>query len=103
MAATLLLVLGAAGACTGARELATPTQASAASQAGLAARVKAALHADPNFNDAHIDVFIENGDVVLSGFVEDNRALLDALEMAQRVAGSRKVIDNLSIMKISAH
>lgn len=102
---TTLLLLGATGACSGvpkSREPASPAQAPVASDAELASRVKAAVHASP-VNDMHIDVSVENGDVVLSGFVEDSRALLDALQAAQKAAGGRKVIDALSIMRNSAH
>lgn len=100
-----LLLFSATGACSFVRnpqEPAYPTQAPA-SEAELAARVKAALRAAPDVNDTHIDVVIENGNVVLTGLVEDNRALLDALEIAKRAAGGAKVIDELSIFKISAH
>jgi osmotically-inducible protein OsmY len=100
-----LLLLSATGACTFARnsqEPASPAQAPIASDAELAARVKAALHADPNVNDTQIDVISENGNVVLTGLVEDNRALLDALQIAKKTADGHKVIDALSIMKTSA-
>ena len=99
-----LLLLGATGACTAVQhsgEPESPAQAPAASDAELAARVKAALRAAPDVNDTHIDVSVENGNVVLTGLVEDNRALLDALEIAKRAAGGRKVIDGLSIIKTS--
>jgi osmotically-inducible protein OsmY len=104
MVATLLL-LSTTGACTfvqNSQEPASPARAPAASDAELAARVKAALHSSA-VNDAHIDVFIENGNVVLRGFVEDTRALLDALQAAKQAAGGRKIIDAMSIMKTSAH
>lgn len=100
-----LLLLSATGACTfvqNSQEPAFPAQARVASDADLAARVKAALHADTYVNDTHIDVLIENGNVVLTGLVEDNRALLDALQIAKEAADGRKVIDALSIMKTSA-
>jgi osmotically-inducible protein OsmY len=69
----------------------------------LAARVKAALRAAPHVNDTHIDVSIDHGKVVLSGLVEDNRALLDALQVAKKAAEGRNVIDAMSIIKTSAH
>lgn len=99
-----LLLLSATDACTFVHKTQEPASpAQAASDAELAARVKAALRAAPDVNDTHIDVIIENGNVVLRGLVEDNRALLDALQIAKEAAGGRKVIDELSIMKISAH
>lgn len=100
-----LLLFSATGACTFVRnseEPPPPAQAPFASDAELAARVKAALHADPNVNDTHIDVISENGNIVLTGLVEDNRALLDAIAIARKAAEGRKVIDALSIMKTSA-
>jgi len=101
-----LLLLSATGACSfvqKSQEPASPAQTPVVSDAELAARVKAALRAAPDVNDTHIDVSIENGNIVLSGLVEDNRALLDALEIAKRAAGGRKVIDAISIIKISVH
>jgi osmotically-inducible protein OsmY len=60
-------------------------------------RVEAALHSDPYFNDGHVTVSMENGDVVLDGFVLGAWDLLDAIRIARRVAGGRRVVDNLSI------
>jgi hypothetical protein len=104
---TASLVLVAACACIHAQSVEAPTpppaRAPATSDAELAARVKAALRADSYVNDMHIEVVIENGNVVLTGLVEDNRALLDALEIARKAAEGRKVIDAMSIMKISRH
>ncbi|MGD0493034.1 MAG: BON domain-containing protein [Steroidobacteraceae bacterium] len=101
-----LFVLGATCACTypqNSQRSQAPPLAYVASDAELAARVKAALHTDPNVNDTHIEVFIENGSVVLRGLVEDNRALIDALQIARKAAKGRNVIDDMSIMKNSAH
>ena len=73
------------------------------SDAALAARVKAALSVDPYVNDIHIEVSVDKGNVVLTGLVEDNRALLDAVQVAKRAARGRNVIDAISIMKTSVH
>ncbi len=78
---------------------AAPVEADAA----LAARVKAALSADPYVNDIHVEVSVDQGNVVLTGLVEDNRALLDALHVAKKAARGRKVIDEMSIVKTSVH
>ncbi len=67
------------------------------SDADVAAHVKEALHSDPFFYDKHVNVAVESGDVVLKGFVEDNRQLLDAAEIAATAAGDRKIINSLSI------
>jgi osmotically-inducible protein OsmY len=101
-----LFVLSAACACTypqNSQRSQAPPAAPVASDAELAARVKAALRADPNVNDTHIEVSIENGNVVLTGLVEDNRALIDALQIAKNAAQGRNVVNAMSIMKTSAH
>jgi osmotically-inducible protein OsmY len=59
--------------------------------------VKAALHADPYFYDEHVTVSVEQGAVVLRGFVFSDWDLRDALRIASKAAGDRRVIDNLSI------
>jgi osmotically-inducible protein OsmY len=63
----------------------------------LRKRVKSALHVDPYFYDEHVTVSIENGGIVLRGFVFSNWDLQDALRIARKAAGDRPVIDNLSI------
>jgi osmotically-inducible protein OsmY len=63
----------------------------------LRKRVKSALHIDPYFYDEHVTVSIENGAVVLRGFVFSDWDLRDALRIARKAAGDRPVIDNLSI------
>ena len=63
----------------------------------LRKHVKAALHADTYFYDEHVTVSVENGSVVLRGFVFSDWELQDALRIARRVAGNRSVVDNLSI------
>jgi osmotically-inducible protein OsmY len=63
----------------------------------LRKRVKAALHADPYFYDEHVTISIENGGVVLRGFVFSDWDLREALRLASKAAGDRPVIDNLSI------
>jgi osmotically-inducible protein OsmY len=75
-----------------------PTQ-SAASNADekLVKRVKGALHSDPYFYDEHVTVSVENGAVVLHGFVSSEWDLRDAIRIASKAAGDRRVVDNLSI------
>jgi osmotically-inducible protein OsmY len=63
----------------------------------LRKQVKAALHADPYFYDRHVTVSIENGDVVLRGFVFSDWDLRHALSIARKAAGDKTVVDNLSI------
>jgi osmotically-inducible protein OsmY len=63
----------------------------------LGERVKAALHADPYFYDEHVTVTVEQGAVVLNGFVFSDWDLQEAIRIAGKAAGDRRVIDNLSI------
>ena len=63
----------------------------------LQQRVSAALHAQPYFDDRHIDISIRGGAVVLSGIVFSDWDLRDALLTARKAAGTRPVIDSLSI------
>jgi osmotically-inducible protein OsmY len=65
----------------------------------LASRVRAALHADPYFYDEHVSVSVEDGAVVLRGFVFSDWDLRDAIRIARVAAGDRPVIDNLSIQE----
>jgi hypothetical protein len=63
----------------------------------LGQRVKAALHEDPYFYDEHVDVSVENEAVVLRGFVFSDWDLRNAVRIATKAAGGRKVVDNLTI------
>jgi osmotically-inducible protein OsmY len=63
----------------------------------LAKRVKAALHSDPYFYDEHVTVSVEQGAVVLGGFVFSDSDLRDAIRIATKAAGGKRVVDNLSI------
>jgi len=57
----------------------------------------AALHTDPYFYDRHVTVSVENGAVVLRGFVFSDWGLRDAIRIAKRAAGDTPVVDNLWI------
>jgi osmotically-inducible protein OsmY len=63
----------------------------------LRRRVKDALHSDPYFYDEHVTVSIEKGIVVLRGFVSSDWDLRDAIRIATKAGGGRRVVDNLSI------
>jgi osmotically-inducible protein OsmY len=65
--------------------------------AKLAKHVKDALHSDPYFNDEHVTVSVEKGAVVLRGFVSSEWDLRDAIRIASRAAGGKRVVDNLSM------
>ena len=66
-------------------------------------RVKAALHADPYFYDEHVTVSIEQGAVVLRGFVFSDWDLRAAIGIARKAAGDIRVVDNLSIKQGGRH
>jgi osmotically-inducible protein OsmY len=77
---------------------APPTRsADSIADAKLAKRVKDALHSAPYFNDEHVTVSVENGAVVLRGFVTSDWDLRDAIRIARRAAGDKRVVDNLSM------
>ena len=63
----------------------------------LETRVRAALHADPYFYDEHVTVSVEHGAVVLRGFVFSGLDVQDAIRIASKAAGNRRVVDDLSI------
>jgi osmotically-inducible protein OsmY len=55
------------------------------------------LHADPYFYDRHVTVSVEKGAVVLSGLVFSGTDLRDAIRIASKAAGNRRVVDDLTI------
>lgn len=63
----------------------------------LERRVRTALHADPYFYDEHVTVSVEQGAVVLRGFVFSSLDLQDAMRIARKAAGDSRVVDDLSI------
>jgi osmotically-inducible protein OsmY len=63
----------------------------------LETRVKGALHAAPYFYDEHVTVSVEHGAVILGGIVFSDSDLADAIRIASKVAGGRRVVNNLSI------
>ena len=74
-----------------------PPGAAVLSDGELEKRVKAALHSDPYFYDEHVTVSVEQGAVVLRGFVFSDSDLRDAVRIVSKAAGDRRVVDNLSI------
>jgi len=71
--------------------------ADAAADEVIRGHVAAALHSDPYFYDGHVTVSVEKGAVVLRGFVSSDWDLLDAIRIARKAAGNRRVVDDLSI------
>jgi osmotically-inducible protein OsmY len=66
----------------------------------LGKRVKSALHSDPYLYDEHVTVSVEDGAVVLRGFVLSEVDLLDVLRVSRKAAGGRPVVDDL-VIKLS--
>jgi len=62
-----------------------------------AAKVRAALNSNPTFDGRHVDVAMDKGNVVLSGFVQSSQALQEATRIATEAAGDHKVVNHLSI------
>jgi osmotically-inducible protein OsmY len=86
------LALGSVAVRADARPVAAPANEQ------MKERVQAALRSDPYFEDAHVDVSIENQDVVLRGLVFSDWDLRDALRIARKAAGNSRVIDDLYIV-----
>jgi hypothetical protein len=105
----VLCALGGLAAAADAQPAANgaPTRSSAATASAgpgtgtanlaLRQRTVAALHAQPYLDDRHINVSVEGGAVVMSGFVYSSEDLLQALRTARAHAGGAPVVDRLSI------
>jgi osmotically-inducible protein OsmY len=61
------------------------------------ARVRSAMSSNPTFDGKHVDVSMEKGKVVLSGFVQSSQALQEATRIATKAAGDTKVVNHLTI------
>jgi osmotically-inducible protein OsmY len=77
---------------------ATVQNPDAVPDAALRDRVQLALHADRYFYDAHVEVTVEDGAVHLHGLVFSDWDLRDAIRIASKAAGDRRVINNLVIV-----
>jgi osmotically-inducible protein OsmY len=91
------IACGSGGVAARAGTQAAPATRGAVPDEELRKRVQAALHFDPYFYDAHITVSIEKGDILLEGFVFSDWDLLNAMRIARKAAGGRRVVDSLSI------
>lgn len=63
----------------------------------ITAKVKAALISDPIIESADISVVTRDGEVQLSGFVENQAQIDRAIEVAQEVEGVKNILDEMSI------
>lgn len=95
--AAVALGLSAMTTTAPAQDMAGTSVNQESSDADVMARVKQALQSDSSLDSRHIDVAVEHGDVVLNGFVQDNRDLLSAGRAATKAASGRKIINHLSI------
>jgi prepilin-type processing-associated H-X9-DG protein len=67
--------------------------------ADLRDSVQFALHANAYFYDGHVQVSVEHGVVHLHGLVFSDWDLRDAMRIASKAAGDRRVINNLTIVQ----
>jgi osmotically-inducible protein OsmY len=65
--------------------------------AALAARVQQALKNDPTLNSRHLKVFVQKGEVTLSGTAEDNRVIVAAQQVATKSAPGHTIINNIQV------
>ncbi|HSG39409.1 MAG TPA: BON domain-containing protein, partial [Thermoanaerobaculia bacterium] len=65
--------------------------------AGVTAKVKARLMADPEVNAFHIDVDTIDGRVTLSGKVTNDEQKAEAEKLARRTEGVREVVNRLQV------
>jgi osmotically-inducible protein OsmY len=91
------VVCGSSGFAARVGAQAVPVTRGAVPDEELRKLVQAALHFDPYFYDAHVTVSVEKGDVLLKGFVFSDWDLLNAMRIARKAAGGRRVVDSLSI------
>ena len=82
----------------GAATAATP-HAYSIPDADLRDSVQYALHEDPYFYDGHVEVSVDHGVVYLRGLVFSDWDLRDAMRIAGKAAGDRRVINNLTIVE----
>jgi osmotically-inducible protein OsmY len=75
----------------------TGLAASAVMNRKLSEQVRVALHADPYLYDRHVEVTADGDVVVLTGVVYSDWELQDALRIARKAAGNRRIVDNLSL------
>jgi osmotically-inducible protein OsmY len=63
----------------------------------LTKRVEAVLHDDPYFYDEHVAVTVKNGVATLHGMVFDEWDLRQAMRLAKRIAGVKRVVNDLEL------
>jgi osmotically-inducible protein OsmY len=63
----------------------------------LTKRVEAVLHDDPYFYDEYVTVTVKNGVATLQGIVFDEWDLRQAIRLAKRISGVKRVVNDLEI------
>jgi hyperosmotically inducible protein len=107
VSATAALVAVALAACgkpadTSPATVTTTTLGNDIDDTAITARVKSALMSDPQINSYDFNVETRKGDVLLSGFV-DNQAQLDqALRTTQAVEGVKSIQNNVALKGATA-
>jgi hypothetical protein len=91
--------IGMLAATSPAATAASPGRPLSAADEALRQRVVLSLQEAPYFYDAHVNVTIEKGAVVLRGLVFSDWDLRDAIRIATKAADGRRVVDNLSIVE----
>jgi osmotically-inducible protein OsmY len=76
--------------------------ASRQTDAVLTAKVEQALHDDPYIFADHMNVVAENGIVRLRGVAGDVSDLRQALALARRIAGRRRVVNEIELISLDA-
>lgn len=69
----------------------------AESDVRLAAKVQQALESDPYIYTGHISISAAGGVVRVEGMVEDPFDMLQILRLARRIAGRRRVINEIEV------
>jgi hyperosmotically inducible protein len=65
----------------------------------ITAKVKSALLSDPDIKSLDIAVVTRNGEVQLSGFVDNQTRINHAIEIARAVDGVKSVTNEMSVKK----
>jgi hypothetical protein len=65
-------------------------------------QVEEALHSDRFFYDEHVNVTVENGVATLRGMVFDDWDMRQAMRISRRIAGVKRVINDLEMVQRSS-
>lgn len=97
MAMVVALGMSSMGQAQNVPSASDTSQTTESPRGDMAARVRQALHSEPALNDKHIDVSMENGKVVMKGFVNSAGDLQKAIRAANKSAGAKNVVNDLKI------